>query len=67
MIYYRKALDIDPGHKGALEYQGELYVELGQIDKATENLEKLNRICSSGCEEQEDLKAAIDQAQKPKG
>lgn len=67
MIYYRKALDIDPGHKGALEYQGELYVELGQIDKATENLEKLNRICSSGCEEQVDLKAAIDQVQKPKG
>ena len=34
MVYYRKALDADPTHKGALEYQGELYVELGQIDLA---------------------------------
>ena len=33
-VYYRKALDLDPGHKGALEYLGELYVETGQIDKA---------------------------------
>ena len=32
--FYRKALDFDPQHKGALEYLGELYVETGQIDKA---------------------------------
>jgi Flp pilus assembly protein TadD len=67
LIYYQKALDIDPRHKGALEYQGELYIELGQLGKAEENLEKLNRICQSGCEEQEDLKAAIDEAQQAKG
>ena len=42
MTYYRKALEADPAHKGALEYQGELFVELGQIDKAKENLAKLN-------------------------
>ncbi len=36
--FYRKALDFDPEHKGALEYLGELYVETGQIDKAKENV-----------------------------
>ena len=36
--FYRKALDFDPDHKGALEYLGELYVETGQTDKARENV-----------------------------
>jgi tetratricopeptide (TPR) repeat protein len=62
MTYYRKALDADPTHKGALEYQGELYVELGQIDKAKENLAKLDRLCWFGCEEERDLKEAIAHA-----
>ncbi len=62
MTYYRKALDADPTHRGALEYQGELFVELGQVDKAKENLVKLDRLCASGCEEQEDLKEAIEHA-----
>jgi Flp pilus assembly protein TadD len=66
MIYYNKALALDPSHKGALEYQGELYIELGQLDKAQENLRKLDRLCSLGCEEEADLKAAIDQARKAK-
>ncbi len=66
MTYYRKALDADPTHRGALEYQGELYLELGQIDKAKENLAKLDKICWFGCEEQGDLKEAIAHASKAK-
>lgn len=62
MTYYRKALDADPSHRGALEYQGELYVELGQIDMAKENLSKLNRLCWLGCEEKDDLAEAIAHA-----
>lgn len=62
MTYYRKALDADPTHKGALEYQGELYVELGQIDAAKANLAKLDRLCWFGCEEATDLKEAIAHA-----
>ena len=31
--FYRKALDFDPEHKGALEYLGELYVETGQVER----------------------------------
>jgi len=62
MIYYNKALAINPMHKGALEYQGELFVELGQLDKAKENLAKLNHLCWFGCEEASDLKEAIEHA-----
>jgi tetratricopeptide (TPR) repeat protein len=62
MTYYRKALDADPSHKGALEYQGELFVELGQIDSAKANLAKLDGICVAGCEEEYDLKEAIEHA-----
>ncbi len=57
--FYAKALDFDANHKGALEYQGEMYVELGQIDKAKANLTKLVALCPSGCEEREDLEKAI--------
>src|ERR1051326_8564171 len=32
MTYYNKALAMDANHKGALEYQGELFVEIGQLD-----------------------------------
>jgi tetratricopeptide (TPR) repeat protein len=66
MTYYRKALDADPTHKGALEYQGELYVELGQIDMAKQNLAKLDKLCFFGCEEERDLKESIALASKPK-
>jgi tetratricopeptide (TPR) repeat protein len=57
--FYRKALDFDPNHKGALEYLGELYVETGQVDKAKENVTRLRELCPSGCEELADLEKAI--------
>src|SRR5262244_1239825 len=57
--FYRKALDFDPEHKGALEYLGELYVETGQVDKAREQLAVLQKLCPSGCEELGDLNEAI--------
>jgi tetratricopeptide (TPR) repeat protein len=60
--FYRKALDFDPDHKGALEYLGELYVETGQIEKAKENEDRLKALCPSGCEELADLQKAIGSA-----
>jgi tetratricopeptide (TPR) repeat protein len=60
--FYRKALDFDPDHKGALEYLGELYVETGQIEKAKENEDRLKVLCPSGCEELADLQKAIGSA-----
>lgn len=62
--FYRKALDFDPQHKGALEYLGELYVETGQLAKAKENVALLQKICPAGCEELSDLQEAIAEAPK---
>lgn len=59
LTFYNKALDFDPNHKGALEYQGELFVETGQLDKAKANLALLVSLCPQGCEEREDLEKAI--------
>lgn len=56
---YTRALKIDPNHAGALEYQGVLYVKLGEIDKAKANLEKIKGICGTDCEEYKDLAEAI--------
>ncbi len=59
LTYYRKALDFNPDHKGALEYLGELYVELGDIAKAKENLAHLAKLCPAGCDERADLEKAL--------
>jgi Flp pilus assembly protein TadD len=60
--FYRKALEYEPNHKGALEYLGELYVERGELAKAREHVRLLTRLCPSGCEELDDLQAALAQA-----
>jgi tetratricopeptide (TPR) repeat protein len=36
LTFYKKALDFDADHKGAREYLGELYVEIGNLVKARE-------------------------------
>ncbi|HWA18672.1 MAG TPA: tetratricopeptide repeat protein [Devosia sp.] len=57
--YYARALKLDPNHTGALEYQGILFVKLGELDNAKANLAKLGTICGTSCEEYEDLAKAI--------
>lgn len=52
---YQKALEIQPRHRGANEYLGELYLQLGDLPKAREQLKKLQALCPRGCEEEEDL------------
>ena len=59
MQAYKRALKLDPNHKGALEYQGVLFVMLGDVDSARANLDKLEGICGTTCEEYEDLAEAI--------
>ena len=58
--YYERALAINPEHKGALEYMGELYVEMGQKDTALELLAKLETLCPQGCVQVSALKGFID-------
>lgn len=59
MTAYKRALKLNPKHSGALEYQGVLFIKLGQPDNAKANLEKIKGICGTGCEEYEDLAKAI--------
>jgi tetratricopeptide (TPR) repeat protein len=42
--YYILALSENPNHLGALEYQGEMFVDLGQKDNALTNLKKLREL-----------------------
>ena len=58
--YYERALAINPNHKGALEYMGELYVEMGQKDTARDLLARLEGLCPQGCAEMAALKSFID-------
>jgi len=59
LTYYTKALDLQPDHKAAREYLGELYVETGDLEKAKQQLAVLAKLCPGGCEEREDLQKAI--------
>jgi len=62
LVAYKQALTLDPKHKGAHEYIGIAYVQMGQLDKAKEHLASLDKICPLSCEEYRDLKKAIAQA-----
>ncbi len=65
--YYLQALAIEPKHRGANEYLGELYLETGQLDKAEERLAVLDKACWIGCEEYTELKESIDKYKTDKG
>jgi tetratricopeptide (TPR) repeat protein len=60
LVNYQKALEIEPEHRGANEYLGELYLQLGQLDKAQERLQVLDKACFFGCEEFDELEEAIE-------
>ena len=57
--YYNEALRIDPRHRGALEYSGELYLAMGDLGKAEQRLAVLAKACPAACEELGDLEAAV--------
>src|SRR5712691_8336347 len=59
--FYNEALRINPRHRGALEYSGELYLQTGDLAKAEQRLAALDKVCTFGCEESSDLKKAIAQ------
>jgi cytochrome c-type biogenesis protein CcmH/NrfG len=57
--HYNEALRIDPKHRGAHEYLGEAYLQVGNLAKAREELAQLDKICFFGCSEFNTLKKAI--------
>jgi len=56
---YQRALAINPDHRGANEYLGELYLKTGDLERARERLAKLQSLCPGGCSEYDDLKKAV--------
>jgi cytochrome c-type biogenesis protein CcmH/NrfG len=58
--HYEQALQIDPRHKGAHEYLGEAYLQVGKLDLAEQELKALSRLCPITCEEYRDLKGEIE-------
>ena len=57
--FYDEALRIDPKHRAALEYSGELYLAMGNLPKAEQRLATLDKVCMLPCEEYTDLKKAV--------
>jgi opacity protein-like surface antigen len=60
--HYTEALRINPTHRGALEYSGELYLKTNRRAQAEAQLATLARACPAGCPELDDLKAALARA-----
>jgi Flp pilus assembly protein TadD len=63
--YYRQALAIDPRHVGATEYYGELKVARGDVAGARVMLARLDKICTYGCADAEELRRWIDAGGDP--
>ena len=57
--YYNEALRIEPKHRGALEYSGELFLMTGDLAAAEQRLAVLDKACFLPCKEHRDLKSAI--------
>jgi Flp pilus assembly protein TadD len=58
--FYNEALRIDPKHRGALEYSGELYLMMGDLPKAEARLLALDKACFLPCDEFTDLRNAVN-------
>ena len=59
--HYNEALRLDPKHRGAHEYLGEAYLQVGNVAKAKEHLAQLDKLCFFGCSEFNELKRAISE------
>ena len=58
--HYRRAIELDPRHKGAHEYIGEAYLMDRKPQEAEKHLAALQQICgNTTCEEYVDLAKAI--------
>jgi Flp pilus assembly protein TadD len=75
--YYQKALELNPHHRGALEYLGETYLEMGCTAQARVILARLEAACKrlmgdtanatwpAGCQEWTELHIAIAAYREP--
>ena len=58
--HYDAALRLDPKHRGALEYAGELDLMTGDLAAAEQRLQRLEAVCGTKCEEYAELEGAIE-------
>ncbi len=58
--HYKRAIEIDPRHRGAHEYIGEAYLMTGDLKSAEVHLAALRKICLLPCEELTDLERAVE-------
>ena len=57
--FYNEALRLEPKHRGALEYSGELYLMTGDLGMAEQRLAALDKACFLPCSEHSALKQAV--------
>jgi Flp pilus assembly protein TadD len=60
LTYYNQALYLDANHRGALEYLGELYLDMNDLPKAEEQLARLSRVCGPRCSEYRELQQQVE-------
>ncbi len=63
LAYYQEALQLEPNHLGATEYLGELYIQMGDLDRARGQLVQLAELCAYGCAQHEELARWIARAE----
>jgi Flp pilus assembly protein TadD len=60
LSYYNHALYLDANHRGALEYLGELYLDMKDLAKAEEQLARLSKVCGPRCAEYRELQEQVE-------
>ena len=59
IAYYHQALAINPDNLNTREYLGEGYVAAGRTDLALDQLNRLEKLCGTDCDQYEQLELAI--------
>jgi Flp pilus assembly protein TadD len=57
--HYKRAIALEPRHRGAHEYIGEAYLMVNDLPNAEKHLAELRGICLLPCEELDDLEKAV--------
>ena len=60
LTYYQAALKADPDYTLVMEYMGEAFLQLNQVDKAREQLTAIEKRCGVTCREYTMLEAEIN-------
>ena len=60
-VWYERALKADPGHVRTWQYYGLWQLEQGNRDQAQYHLNRIGKLCGTGCAEYRSLAAALAQ------